>query len=528
MQTIRIIPRTTWIPFVAILLATLGCAGCAPESETSSDWNVGDAGTDTGGPTEDTWTEDGSGEPDGGAREPLSTTFRLVNEGDYRVEITPFDPCTSDSGSWVSLSQNGTSIDPRDSCGVCNCDELREGRCTVCGAPACEPGGSTRPIEPGEMAEWTWQGRHYREGSVEGQTCERPVIPERGEAFRAEICWQLPPAVDDGSENCQPVEFEYGREEVVHRISPTVDPEPQPTEFRIVNEAGTELFLQPPATAVCSARDNWISLRDGNAEVDLDTDCTICSCDDARSGDCRGACDLGCTGPRILSAGETRTYQWDGVGYRTNSTFERACHEEWRPQVGREFDARFCWFTSHEGAFVNCDTVSFEYGEESVVEKVVGESEDAKPTETTFTIQNESAQTIQVELRQQCPTDSPNWLDVKRGGSEVNTGIQCDECACQELRDTGDCSRACPAVSCVGGERDLGTGEEHSWSWPGYVAESSNVNGQQCLEQTVPPSGDAFVAEFCWTTGFGASETEKCEDVQFQYDRDEKVVHEVQ
>lgn len=507
--------------FALALGLSLAAVGCTPTQESDSEWRIGDTGTDTG-PEGDGWSGDGSDDA-GGPNEPLSTTFRLENNSAGEVYVTPVGPCTADSDPWVTLSRDGDSIDPRDSCGTCNCEDLQDGTCAVCGAPACAPSPRRRTLEAGDSVEWTWRGRIYRSDTVDGRSCERAVVPERGEMFQAEICYEDPTAFRP---ICETVEFPYGKDEVVRRVDPGGG-EPQPTEFELTNRTDSTLTIRT-AKSCQPNRYPWVGLRDGGDRVDFSTNCAFCSCSEAESGDC-AVCDLAC--PELpdpeLEPGESKTLQWDGVGHRRDRAGGRQCHRRWVPPAGRELDARFCWSnptTSDRTA--NCETVSFEYGRDETVEKVVG-SEDREPTETSFTIQNNSHKPIEVDLVQTCHADSPEWLDLIYDGEEVDPGVNCEECDCEDLRRHGECSRACPAASCVGGTMSLSPGDKQTWTWPGYVAQEGSVDGKQCLEEVVPPAGRNFDAEFCWTAQTPSGPTERCTTETFTYGQQTEITHTV-
>jgi len=349
-----------------VLALALAAAGCTPEQESGSEWSVGDSGTDTGSEG-DGWSGDGSDDT-GGPNQPLSTTFRLENNSMVDITVHAVGPCATEP--WAKLRRDGEPVDPRDSCGTCNCDDMREGICAVCGAPACTLGNNRRTVEAGSSVEWTWPGRIYREGTVDGNTCARAVVPDRGETFGAEICYVHPSAL---REVCETVEFPYGKETVVRRVDSGEDAAEPPfeTDFVLHNDTNTTLQVEE---AGCEADGpGWLEMRQDGSSVDPETDCTECKCSSVRSDGTCAVCGKPCEpgmSLRELEPGERATWTWAAHLYEENQVDGMTCREKTTPPVGTEFSAEFRWYPEGARGSVG-ETRTFRYGYETrIVERV--------------------------------------------------------------------------------------------------------------------------------------------------------------
>lgn len=338
---------------VVALVGTSACGGSGSD-DPGPDWPVGE---DAGSGTDATET----GPPD----QSQSTTVRLVNDGSKQFWVRrPKSACRGNSPGWIELQENGERRSPLDSCGVCNCDTLEKGEgCGPCPDVACGRGAAA--VSPGEAVEWTWPGTFYRRGTVDGESCESPYVPDGDASLSAEICWSLDSNLGDGSFQCETTSFEYGEDQIVKTVRPGQNQFPVRTEFVFENESDRALTVTEP-TACRGVDKEWVSLRDGETTVDFERDCTICSCEDARSGVC-GACSKACVPSSTrLPAGESVEMTWEGTGYRVETVDGVSCHEEWTPSVGKTLTARFCFDEDDPSLDTEktCRDVSFEYGDD--------------------------------------------------------------------------------------------------------------------------------------------------------------------
>jgi len=353
----RVRRRTVYVVGLA-LVAFVAAPACGESGASSSnpDWPLGpDAGT-----------------PDAGApEEPQSTTIRLKNEGSERVWFRPpRGACRTDPPGWVQLREDGEAREGIDSCDICNCESVRaDETCGGCPGIPCRSGAQVNSIAAGEQLEWTWQGRFFRRDEVDGRSCEVPYIPSRGASLAAEVCWSVDPEVGGDSVQCETIGFEYGRDEVVKTVRPGANEFPVQTKFVLDNQS--DRALEVTRSSPCrTVRKPWVAVWDGETEVDFGTDCTTCSCDDARSGNC-AACERACVPSTTrLPSGESVETTWNDVGYRVKTVEGATCHEEWVPDVGEQLTARFCYHVSapNSGDDKHCFDRSFVYGDEPKVE----------------------------------------------------------------------------------------------------------------------------------------------------------------
>lgn len=501
--------------FVACLLIVAGCGSdSGGDSGGGTGWTVGDSGTDVG---VDGGTSGGSsdGTSDvGPPGEPLSTTVRLENRGESSVFIETSNGCELDH-VWVDLKKDGEVVSADGSCGLCTCEDLEEeGTCAVCGAAPCRSDVETKEISPGEDAEWTWNGTYFAQEEVDGRTCEREVTPTRGESFSVEVCWQQnagTPDPDGRETKCDTLEFEYGDDQVEKIVRPGGDPEPVETQFELRNDTDKPVFVQ--SQSICAPSETeWLSLHDGETRVDMETGCTVCSCSDAEDGGC-AVCEIACRPGSIdeLPAHSSKTLTWDGLGHRRAERNDFACHERWVPRRGEEITARFCWGDDESLENVECRNASFEYGVDTSISETI-EAETGPVSEATISIENQSGETIRVKEIDECDANPPGWMTARHDGDQVDVASDCRDCLCSSVREHGACA-VCDRPCRQDSTRTLDPNERTEWTWPGYVYETGEVDGNQCLEQNVPEIGTTYDVEICWQVPAGADTpafTTKC------------------
>ncbi len=488
----------------------------------------GGGGGDDGG-----WTigpDAGSG--DGGSgNERHRTAFRLENTGDAEIRVQATRECRTDPPAWLELDV-GDGAPVEIGCQPCDCETLEAGdECGPCPlAGACAP-PSVETVPAGESIAWEWSGNRYADDEVGGQTCERREIPEAGTPMQATFCWSAeagPSGQNTQLEEptCETVEFAYAEQtSVTHEVSPE-NSEPQPTDFVLENDSGREVQILQPS--VChSSEYPWVSLRE--EEMDLATDCTVCSCEDARSGVC-GVCERGCPRPApvALEPGDSESLEWDGVGWTRRQIEGQTCHERRQPEPGEELSARFCWAVSPDRDPI-CETVDFEYGEGTVRHAI---EEVRELRSKTFRLENQTDATLRVQSVGNCFATPPGWMSVHQEGEPQQITSRCG-CSCGTLEDEGTCA-VCDVACAIDRVEAVEPGGAASWSWEGRHFVSDEVDGQSCTRERIPALGEGFEARFCWSGEEGPTgeevvlEEETCETVEFGYGGiNNRVVHRV-
>jgi hypothetical protein len=445
--------------------------------------------------------------------------------------------CDRNPPGWLSPDVgNGGPVG--GGCGTCDCETIeQQGDCAVCAASrACEP-PHVREIEAGGAVDWRWSGRRFVNNTVDGQTCERSEVPEYGESMTATFCWSEqagktgPETVLQDEETiCETVEFDYGEQtNVTHSVSPERTDEP--TEFILENEAGSVVEVTDPST--CAPVDNpWLSVYPaGDVEMDLTTDCTVCSCEEVEDGSC-GICEKACVepSPSGLASGEQVSYQWDGAGYARRNVEGQTCQERMNFEPGQMLTAEFCWgdpSPATGGDYIRCERTTFEYGQETVRHTIQPERQ---AQETTFELRNTSGGQIRVQRAESCRMSPRAWMTVRRDGTEPRLTSRCN-CSCEDLEEGGDCP-ACAPVCAVDQVRAIEAGASTSWTWDGRIYETDQVGGRSCTRERIPASGQQFSVEFCWSSEDGPTgpdqrlESETCQTVDFEYGNN-PVVHRI-
>ena len=383
-----------WIFFWTGALAAALAGGCDGSTvgtdDTGSGWTLEDGGSDGGGDTDpdvtpwdaavDIGTDpDTGGDDDGGQpNKKYATTFRLENAGEGSLWISPAHGCSTDPPGWLILSRGGGTIRPVGGCTVCHCDDLRDqGGCDVCEPVPCQP-PSPREVKPGESVDWTWKGEVWGQYEIDGKSCHEPAIPVRETQFTAEFCWSEKTDASD-SESCELVVFEYGDDSVVE-IEATPEPKPPPepvrARFALKNNTDDPVWVKTPT--YCHAQDDaWISLKDGSLEVDFETDCTVCRCDQIDEGQGCAVCEKICPDSQVkkLAPGESIRRDWDGIGYRREQRTNATCHVEWVPRDGTKLNAQVCWHEDEPAANRPvgsvCRNVPFVYGKTRTIDEVI-------------------------------------------------------------------------------------------------------------------------------------------------------------
>lgn len=515
---------------ILVIAAAVGLVACGqpdggqknPDGWTLTDGGHQDAGTDGGGQANETY----------------ETTFRLKNASKGTIRVQKVQGCRANPPGWFSLSSPSGGIDYVDGgCGKCDCEEVaKTGKCEPCLRPAVCPAPTIAEVAPGSSVQWKWSGMLYDNDTVNGHSCERARTPAEGTKFTAEFCWkegvgQPKPGSILQNPTCKKVTFEYGKKTVVeHEVTGDVA-KPEPTEFVLKNGLKEDVTIQ--ALNHCQPSGNaWVTMRDGQTRVDFRTDCTVCKCQDIRTGGC-AVCEKACP-PQMtekLAAGAEKRFRWDGVGYRAKSVNAMQCHEKWMPSKDDELTVRFCWKTS--GSTGNqlrqeCETKTFEYGA-GTVRHVIDPKK--QPKDADIILKNESGSPIRVQQIENCRPNPPAWLDVQQGGQSVKVATSCAECSCESVEQNGRCA-VCDLACAAPSVKEVKSGDLVKWNWPGYVYEQAKVQNHSCVRKKRPKHHEPFEVEFCWSDKKGSTgsnqmlSNETCKTRQFLvYGRDGQIVH---
>jgi hypothetical protein len=359
-------------------LAVSACSqGEAPGDDWKFDGGVPDARQDS--------SQD-MGQDADPSPEPVETTLWLENDTDKTLYVQEASNCRISPPSWIDWRSGGRAV---DYCAICNCERIESGEgCQAC-PEACAV-DQVQAVEPGARVEWTWSGYVWRDDQVDQQACERRSIPERGEQMRAELCWgdsysgsgspgESTGTVDDPE--CTEVSFAYGTSEAGHTVQDDPADKGPPT-LELTNESAREVRVLTLSDCGTDQRE-WISVRrESPRQVELDwlklrSSCAECQCSSVNDkGQCI-VCGKACDRREIetLSAGETRTYDWDGLAWRSGERNGRQCVERVEMWNGKELEARFCWTNQTDGDFdildLVCEEVEFTFGRVETVSHTI-------------------------------------------------------------------------------------------------------------------------------------------------------------
>lgn len=301
--------------------------------------------------------------------DPVETTFVLHNESDNALQVTNPSPCRTGEKPWVGLRDGEIPVDFETDCTTCSCSDVGSGGCPVC-EKGCVP--SATRIQAGASVDLTWDGVGHRREQVDGHTCHREWVPERGDKLTARFCFAPDDPTLDAGKDCRNVQFLYGEKT---RVEYTYDSEsrepPYETEFVLKN--GTNTTVRVEQTGCDEDGVQWLELKKGGATVDPATDCTDCSCSEVReTGNC-AVCGRPCE-PGIayddVDPGDQVSWTWPGHLYEDETVDGMMCQDETTPSFGTSFTAEFQWYP--EGARGTVGTSQgFQYGETTrIVERV--------------------------------------------------------------------------------------------------------------------------------------------------------------
>ena len=361
---------------LTIGLLFLALSACSQGEAPGDDWKF-----DGGVPDAEQDTSQDMGSDADPSPEPVETTIWLKNDTERTLYVQEAANCRANPPGWIDWQSTGRAI---DYCAICNCERIESGEgCQACpGACAID---QVQAVEPGTRVEWAWDGYRWADDQVERRNCERRSVPERGEQLQVKVCWgdsytesggpNEAGTVDDPT--CEEVSFEYGTSDAGHTVQDDEADEGPPT-FELTN--GTDAAVRVKTLADCGTdQREWISVRPvSHRQVELEwlklrSSCAECQCSSVNDkGQCI-VCGKACVRREIktLSAGETRTYDWDGVAWRSGERNGQQCVERVEMWNGKELEARFCWTYETDGDFgipdLVCENVDFTYGQDPTV-----------------------------------------------------------------------------------------------------------------------------------------------------------------
>ena len=321
--------------------------------------------------------------------------------------------------------------------------------------------------------------------------------------------------------------------------------EPDPIEFNFINEGSRAVWVQQ-ITGCQPSPPGWIRLRREGEVLTVTERCNRCTCREVAEGEmCGGPCPGDCAAPTVERIGpaEQASWRWSGTYLESDEVDGQQCLRHTIPEEGTELSAKVCWgdvegdtdVVPRQLEQVRCKTVTFRYGETDKVDVVVRPEQMEGPHQTKFVLKNESNRQVRVRPTTDCRERPEDWLRVRdpeaEGAPRVDIGRWCGECLCGTVEENGGCAR-CGAACVEPKDRILNAGDSISLSWEGYRYESGRVDGMSCLRQSTPATGKAFGADICWweleMTTEGMEPMQTCETVDFEYGKDQMVVHTVE
>lgn len=295
--------------------------------------------------------------------------------------------------------------------------------------------------------------------------------------------------------------------------------------FRMTNGGTMPVFAYQQVSGGLSCYDGaWLEVIENGETRRLTSDCTRCSCDDAPN--CT-VCALDCApgaNPEYnqLAAGETRTFEWNGL-FQVESTRDGVTCDTQAPPTADQLTARFCWGTSFATTLapfgeiedIDCADVEFSPDDE-IVEFTLPQIETA-PVEVTMA--NETQQTVYANFGVGGECSFGKWVTFSNpNGQELQVVSVCGQCHCTEVGESM-CPEVCPAVSCAAPTREayeLQPGEERAFSWNRVAWIDDTVDGQTCEWDRL--QAGPVTAEFCWAKELDAGfqlVAPECETIEF-------------
>lgn len=318
----------------------------------------------------------------------------------------------------------------------------------------------------------------------------------------------------------------------------TTNREPTQTTFQLQNSTDSAIRVQKVES--CEATPAWIEVRDDGDPLQVShSGCPNCTCEEARRGECSPCAETaGCRATTVaeLEPGASLDWEWPGYLIEQRSVDEQQCIERSIPEEGRTFEATFCWSTESgptgpgELEDETCETVEFEYGRDTEVEKVVGKGPVTEPQPTDFVLKNDTEREFEIYEFNQCKVPEYAWVTIHdampgQQDSELRFETDCTTCNCEDVRQGEGC--AVCAKACVEPElKRFPAGERETYAFDGRAWKQRTVDERTCHEQYEFDRNQQLYARFCW--GFPRLDREpRCEVKPFEYG-DESVVYTIQ
>jgi hypothetical protein len=352
---------------LSICIVAFTLAGCSQGEGPGDDWRL-----DSGRPD----AERDTGQDVSPPSEPVETTIWLKNDTDRTLYVQTVEGCRVSPPAWIDWTASGR---PVDRCAICNCDRLDgDPRCRAC--PEACPIPTVQSVEPGTRVEWAWSGYRWVDDRVDDRDCERREIPSIGDPISVNVCWSdsLEGTPGQGRSvqdpTCREVTFDYGTSRAGHTVEAE---ETGPPTFELTNRTDKAVRLMTPLDCQIDERE-WISLdlvprRAQLLRAEVWSSCNQCRCESINdAGQCI-VCGKACEGGnwKILRAGESRSYAWDGVAWESAQRNGSQCISRVEAYVGQGLAATFCWTDQTAGAVepdaMTCTDVDFTYGNDRTV-----------------------------------------------------------------------------------------------------------------------------------------------------------------
>lgn len=312
---------------------------------------------------------------------------------------------------------------------------------------------------------------------------------------------------------------------------------PQSTAFEIRNNSGGPIYVQKVDHCVVNPP-GWVeSLTLAGESVQPIDQCGNCNCERLERGESCQPCPGACAIPTVETVpdGGKASWKWSGTVWAGDEVDGRSCERPVVPEQGATMSVELCFArAAPEGMEPGrrledptCETVEFEYGETDPIRHSIPRQHTA--TKTRFFIENTTNQPIRVRKDNNCTFTPPGWMSVTKQGNPVKLNGDCTDCFCKDVRQTGMCGPVCGRACAPKTILEVKPGREVEWEWAGHMYERQTIDGNSCVEETVPVRGTEFDWELCWSptpgqTGHNVDLKDlKCESGSFEYGVDTSV-----
>ena len=364
---------------MALLLMGACSGGESPGGDWKFDGGVPDADRDTGQDTRSDTAQDMGRDTDPDTNlppEPVETTVWLKNDTNRTLYVQQAADCEASPPAWINWQSSGR---PVDTCERCNCSRIEnEEGCTAC-PEACVI-DHVEAVDPGDRVEWNWSGLRWVDDYR--TDCERPRVPGSDAQMRLDVCWGDSWDSEPGGDHvgqvedptCKEVSFEYGTTDAGHTVRDD-DADEGPPIFELENQSGQAIRVVTPAECGTDLRE-WIVVR-GDGRMRLRSSCAECQCSNVNDSGMCTICGETCGGEQVqtIGSGQTRSFDWNGVGWKGAERNGTQCVQRVEPSPGEALTARFCWTDETDGDFGIadriCEDVDFVFGQVAKVSHTI-------------------------------------------------------------------------------------------------------------------------------------------------------------